>query len=180
MISLPNQQPLLSVGDLPLAPCEEEWLHLRIQDAALAAGRGDFWVARDIARGVMDYLERDYKGTVIALPALLDRVRALLHRLDCADVAAHLDASPPPLTLALPQLATDAGNGFELAFFSSLRHRLLAGQAHGIREVRLSGLRLCVQSLRGAAKWRKDCESLAREILDFIRQHQMAPSVIAP
>lgn len=180
MIALPQNQPLLSVGDLPLAPCEENWLHQRIQAAAQAAGRGDFWLARDISRGVMEYLERDYNGTVIALPALLDRVRALLNRLDCADVAAHLDATPPPVLFAMPELAEEAGNGFELAFFSSLRHRLQACAAHGVQEVRLSGLRPCVQFLRGTGKWRKDCEALANEILAFIRQHHLAPSLVTP
>lgn len=180
MISLPQRQPLLSIGDLPLSPCDGEWLQARIEEAAQAAGRGDFWLARDIACGIMLYLEKDFVGTVIALPNLLERVRMLLEKLDCADVAAHLDSSPPPMHFWLPQIAEEAGNGFELAFFSSLRARLEACTAHGVREVRLSGLRPCVQHLRGAAKWRKDCESLATEILYFIRQHHLAPSVEVP
>jgi hypothetical protein len=162
---------LLRVGDLPLAPCQEDWLQRRIEQAAQAAGRGEFWLASEIARGVMEYLERDYKGTVIALPALLDRVRALLARLDCADVAAHLDGTPPPATVSLAQLADEAGDGFELHFFARLRDRLVACAANGVREVHITGLRPCVQQLRRAAKWRKDCEALAREILAFIRHH---------
>ncbi len=180
MICLPQRQPLLRVGDLPLAPCQEDWLQARIGQAAQAAGRGDFWLAGEIARGVMEYLERDYQGTVIALPALLDRVRALLARLDCADVAAHLDATPPPATVSLAELADEAGDGFELHFFSRLRDRLVACAAHGVREVHLTGLRPCVQHLRRAATWRKDCEALAHEILAFIKLHAMDSHLDTP
>lgn len=180
MICLPNQQPMLRIGDLPPAPCEEEWLQQRIEEAAHAAGRGEFWVAADIARGVMDYLADHYQGSAIALPSLLERIRNLLAKIDCADVAEHLDGTPPPTHLSLPQLAAEAGNGFELHFFADLGRRLAACAAHGVREVRVSGIKSCVRHLRGAAKWRKDCEALEHEILAFIRSHRVAPSVVAP
>lgn len=177
MISLPGQQPLLRVGNLPMEPCDEEWIRHRIEEAARAAGRGDFWLAQDIARGMMEYLVRSYEGTAIPLGALLDRMRALLAKLDCADVAAHLDTTPPPPVLRLADFAREAGNGFELHFFAGLRRHLEACAAHGAREVKVRDLRPCVRQLRGAGKWRKDCEALAREILDFIASHQLAPTL---
>lgn len=180
MICLPQRHPLLRVGDLPLVQCNEDWLQQRIEQAAQAAGRGDFWLASEIARGVMEYLENSYKGTVISLPALLDRVRALLARLDCADVAEHLDGSPPPATVSLAQLADEAGDGYELHFFSRLRDRLQACAANGVREVHITGLRPCVRQLRRAAKWRKDCEALAREILAFIQHHSVDTLIDMP
>jgi hypothetical protein len=177
MISLPHAQPLLLVGDLPMEPCDEEWIRQRVEEAARAAGRGEFWLAGDIARGMMEYLTRNYQGTVIPLPALLDRLRALLAKLDCADVAAHLDPSPPPPVLRLAELAREAGNGFELHFFAGLRRHLEACAAHGARTVRVRDLRPCVRHLRGTGKWRKDCEALAREILAFISSHRISPTL---
>lgn len=160
-----------------MEPCDEEWIRVRIEEAARAAGRGEFWLAEDIARGLMEYLARHYQGTVIALPALLERMRALLAKLDCADVAAQIDATPPPPVLHLAELAREAGNGFELHFFAGLRRHLEACAAHGVREVKVRELRPCVRQLRGTGKWRKDCEALAREILAFIASHQLAPTL---
>ena len=177
MISLPHRQPLLSVGNLPMEPCDEEWIRQRIEEAARASGRGEFWLAEDIARGIMEYLSRNYQGTVIPLPALLERMKALLAKLDCADVAAHLDTTPPPPVLRLADFAREAGNGFELHFFAGLRRHLEACAAHGAREVKVRDLRPCVRHLRGTGKWRKDCEALAREILDFIASHRLSPTL---
>ena len=180
MICLPSQQPLLRIGDLPLAPCEEQWLQERIEQAAAAAGRGEFWLAADVARGVMDYLAGHHPGSTIDLAALLDRVRALLARIDCPDVAEYLDSSPPPQRLSLDDLAAEAGNGFELQFFAILRRFLESCARHGIREIRLSGIKSCVRSLRNARKWRPDCESLEQEIIAFVRHHRLNPSLVSP
>lgn len=162
---------MIRVGTLPLAPCEEAWLRHRLELAAVQAGRGDFWPMGDMARGVMEYLGLHYPGTAIDLPALIDKIQALLQRVGCGDIAGHLDTSPPPIPLTMPDLAVTAGNGFELIFFRILGQELKAMDEQGVREVALVGLRECVHLLRGTGKWRRDCAELEAEIRSFIRRH---------
>lgn len=175
MISLPQFTPMIRVGPLRLAPCEESWLRGRLETAAAEAGRGEFWPTADIARGVIEYLEQHYEGSAIDLTALIGKIRALLVRVGCADIAGLLDPSPPPVPVSLTDLAASAGNGFELFFFEMLRQELDLLADHGVRQVQLNGLHACVRLLRRAGKWRRDCAELADEIVAFVRWHEMTP-----
>jgi hypothetical protein len=171
VIAFPQFIPLVRVGGLPPAPCDEQWLRRCLDEAAVSAGRGEFWATGDIARGVLQYLETHCHGSVIDLPALIGKLRAVLECLGCGDIAGHLDAAPPPMPVPLAGLASDAGNGFELLFFEMLGRELVVLAGSGVREVRLEGLRDCVLQLRGGARWRRDCEQLACDIRAFVRGH---------
>jgi hypothetical protein len=170
---------MIRLGERVHTACEEDWLRDRIACAAEACGRGDFWMAGDVAHGLVDYLEHAYEGTAIDLPELIGKLKRLLEQIDCKDVAGHLDASPPPMPVELTGLATDAGNGFELFFFRLLDSHITSLAQVGVREVRLTGMRSCVRQLRGARRWRRDCDRLVDEILAFIRSKAMHPSLLS-
>jgi hypothetical protein len=75
----------------------------------------------------------------------------------------------PPVTVSLVRAAMEAGNGFELAFFETLRLELAELCAAGAEEIRFTGLRESTLILRGTSKWNKHCTSLLSEIEAFIR-----------
>jgi hypothetical protein len=62
----------------------------------------------------------------------------------------------------------EAGNGFELAFFETLRFELGDLRAAGAEEIHFIGLRESSMVLRGSAKWNKHCEALLAEIRAFL------------
>jgi hypothetical protein len=62
----------------------------------------------------------------------------------------------------------EAGNGFELAFFETLRVELGDLRAAGAEEIRFVGLRESSLILRGTGTWNKQCELLHSEIAAFL------------
>lgn len=175
MISLPDRIPLIHLAESVQVRCEVAWLRGRIERAAEASGMHGFWMAEDVARGVVDYLRDHHEGTIIPLEALMAKLRALLRRIDFPEVAGHLDLSPPPVPVELAQLADLAGPGYELVFFQLLDSRLNLLLGAGAREVRVHGLRACVRQLRGASRWRRDCRHLESEILGHIKARKLVP-----
>jgi hypothetical protein len=69
----------------------------------------------------------------------------------------------------------EAGNGFELAFFESLRMELSDLRASGAEEIRFTGLRESALILRGTSKWNKHCQILLSEIEAFLRTWDRDP-----
>ena len=92
----------------------------------------------------------------------------MLVRIGCETIADKLQPLAPPVTLSLPRFAKDAGNGFELAFFGTLREELADLRAAGAEEIRFTGLRKCAQLLRGTDKWDNHCDVLLLEIRTFL------------
>jgi hypothetical protein len=82
------------------------------------------------------------------------------------------------VTISLVRAAMDAGNGFELAFFETLRTELSALRTAGAEEIRFTGLRESAMILRGAAKWNKNCGCLLLEIEAFLRDWERDPCAL--
>jgi hypothetical protein len=76
----------------------------------------------------------------------------------------------------LCRLAFESGHGRELVFFPRLRAELQRHLQESRRMVRFRGLRGCVKHLAGARRWSPRCETLEREIVDFLRQCLSAAS----
>lgn len=69
----------------------------------------------------------------------------------------------------LRQLASDSGKGFELLFFSQLRHELRSQLRRSPRMIRFKGLRGCVKQLAGARRWNGRCQQLNDQIVGYLR-----------
>ena len=85
------------------------------------------------------------------------------------DIAAELQVGPPPLRISLAEIAQQAGDGFELAFFRLLRERLAETCVTGSHQVQCYGLRQGVKILQRARRWGARCQRLAEEIAEFLR-----------
>ena len=92
----------------------------------------------------------------------------MLVKIGCERIAEKLEPLAPPVTVSLVRAAMEAGNGFELAFFETLRAELSDLRAAGAEEIRFTGLRESTLILRGTAKWNKHCDSLLSEIEAFL------------
>lgn len=168
MIALLSQRPALQIGRHQVFDYDTVWLDAAIQRAATAAGCGEFPFIREIRQGVEQYLESKCTLKLLPLTDLFERMRRMLDKIGCDKIAEKLEPLAPPLTVSLVNTAQEAGSGFELAFFNSLRRELLELRDLGAEEVRFTGLRECVDILRGTDRWDKRSDALFQEIRAFL------------
>lgn len=168
MISYIANRPALRIGTRQVIDYDTMWLDDALRRAARAADCGEFPFATDIRTGVEKYLETKCSLKMLDLGDLFDRVRRMLEQIGCGHIAEKLRPLAPPIEFSLVHAATEAGNGFELAFFESLRAELTTLRDAGAEEIRFTGLKESSQILKGAAKWNRDCEKLHDEIAAFL------------
>ncbi|TAG10116.1 MAG: hypothetical protein EAZ42_04820 [Verrucomicrobia bacterium] len=168
MISLIGNRPALQIGHHQVIEYDVAWLDVPLQRAASDAGLEDFPFVSDIRQGIAEYLEKRCSLQMLPLASLYERIRKMLIQIGYEAIAQHLRQIPPPITISLVRPAMEAGNGFELAFFTNLRAELEALKAAGAEELRFIGINESAQILRGSNKWNSQCEKLAGEIELFI------------
>lgn len=169
MISLIGNRPALQVGRHQVIDYDTAWLQDALKRAAEAANQEDFPFLDDIHNGVVEYLETKCPLKLLELESLFERVRRMLVMVGCEGIADKLEPQAPPVTVSLVEAARRAGNGFELAFFESLRAELLELKQAGVRDIHFTGLRESSLILRGCEKWNKRCEALLEEIETFLQ-----------
>lgn len=169
MISLIGNRPALQIGRHQVIDYDTAWLTDALRRAAQAAEREDFPFIEDIRSGIVQYLENRCPLRLLPLTDLFERVRRMLMTIGCETIADKLEPLAPPLTVSLLPAAKDAGNGFELAFFESVRSEIEELRKMGAEEVRFTDLKESAQVIRGAEKWDKHCAQLEEEILGFLR-----------
>ncbi len=169
MISLIGNRPALQIGRYQVIDYGTAWLDDALHRAARAAEHEDFPFVADIRSGIVQYLETKCPLKLLHLEDLFDRMRRMLIQIGCERIAEKLEPLAPPLTVSLVHTAMEAGNGFELAFFETLRVELSSLRQAGAEEIRFVGLKECAQILRGAAKWNHHCQCLLSEIEAFLR-----------
>ena len=168
MISLIGNRPALQIGRYQVIDYDTAWLDVALLRAAQAAHHEDFPFVADIRGGIIKYLETRCPLKLLHLEELYDRIRRMLVKIGCERIAEHLQQLAPPVTVCLVRAAMEAGNGFELAFFATLRTELNELRAAGAEEIHFSGSRESSLILRGTTKWNKHCETLLAEIRAFL------------
>ena len=168
MISLIGNRPALQIGRYQVLEYDTAWLDDALNRAARAADCDDFPFVEDIRSGIVKYLETKCPLKLLHLDDLYDRMRRMLVKIGCERIADKLEPVAPPVTVSLVRAAMEAGNGFELAFFESLRGELSDLRQAGAEEIRFTGLRESAMILRGTDKWNRQCEGLHREIEAFL------------
>ncbi|MFT3991414.1 MAG: hypothetical protein QM680_08380 [Luteolibacter sp.] len=171
MISLIGNRPALQIGRYQVIDYDTAWLDDAIRRAAAAADFEDFPFVTDIRSGIVEYLETRCPLKLLHLNDLFDRMRKMLVKIGCEQIAEKLQPLAPPITVSLVHAAMQAGNGFELAFFSALHRELSELRAAGAEKIHFTGIREASQILRGAEKWNKHCERLQQEIEAFLAPH---------
>lgn len=168
MIAFIANRPAIQIGSYQVLDYDTAWLEDALRRAARAADHEDFPLVGEIRMGVELYLENKCSLGLLHLEDLFERVRQMLVKIGCENIAAKLEPLAPPVTVSLISAATAAGNGFELAFFESLRAEIAALRDAGAEKVHFTGLRESTLILRGKDKWNQQCEMLLEEIRSFL------------
>lgn len=168
MISFVGNRPAIQIGPYQVLDYDTVWLEDAILRAAKAADLEDFPLVAEIRNGVELYLENKCPLRLLHLEDLFERMRKMLIKIGCVQIAEKLEPLAPPFSVSLVSAARAAGNGFELAFFETLRVELAELRDAGAEKVHFTGLRECALILRGKTKWNKQCEALLAEIKGFL------------
>ncbi len=168
MISFIGNRPALQIGSYQVLEYDTIWLEDALRRAAKAADREDFPLIPEIRNGVELYLENKCPLRLLQLEDLFERMRKMLRKIGCEGIAEKLQPLAPPVTISLIHAAMAAGNGFELAFFETLRLELSILREAGAEEIHFTGLRESTMILRGSGKWNRKCDSLLTEIETFL------------
>jgi len=169
VISLIGNRPALQIGRHQVIEYDTSWLDDALRRAAREAEIEDFPFVGDIRSGIEQYLETKCPLKLLSLEDLFERMRKMLVRIGCGHIAEKLRPLAPPVTVSLVHTAMSVGNGFELAFFESLRIELAELRAAGAEEIRFTGLRESSLILRGSTKWNRHCQILLEEIEGFLK-----------
>lgn len=169
MISFIGNRPALQIGPYQVIDYDTVWLEDALRRAARAADHEDFPLVEEIRNGIELYLEYKCALRLLRLEELFDRMRKMLVKIGCERIAEKLEPLAPPLTVSLIGAANAAGNGFELAFFETIRAELALLHRAGAEVIRFTGLRESTLILRGEEKWSKRCETLLAEIEAFLK-----------
>jgi hypothetical protein len=172
LISFIGNRPALQIGPYQVLDYDTVWLEDALRRAARAADHADFPLVAEIRNGVELYLENQCPLRMLHLEDLFERMRKMLVKIGCAGIAEKLEPLAPPLTVSLVSAANSAGNGFELAFFETIRSELALLRGAGVEDIRFTGLRESAMILRGESKWTRQCEVLLAEISAFLSSAQ--------
>jgi len=169
MIALRDSLPLVRFNDGRIMNFERGWLSSALVRAAQTAGYKKWWLADHVTESVASYLKQDFDENVVTICRLEKAVQSVLQVIGYADVARFFQTMPPPARISLAEIASEAGHGYEIAFFEILRKRLREAIAPPTVQIELSDLHLCVKMLRSAKNWSSECTALLGEIVIFVR-----------
>lgn len=178
MICFIQKRPALQIGRYQVIDYDTAWLSDALKRAALAADREDFPFVEDIRSGIENYLESRCPLSLLPIDELYLRMRKMLTRIGCEQIAEKLQPLAPPVTVSLIRAASEAGSGFELGFFSQLDGELRELRAAGVEHMTFTGLRQSALLLRGNPGWNTACDLLLGEIHDFLANHGVPAEAI--
>jgi hypothetical protein len=168
VISFIGNRPAIQIGTHQVFDYDTAWLEDALHRAARAADHEDFPLVAEIRNGVELYLENQCSLRLLQLGDLFERMRKMLVKIGCERIAEKLEPLAPPLTVSLIEAARSAGNGFELAFFETIRAELSQLREAGAEDIRFTDLRESAMILRGKSKWNRQCDALLAEITAFL------------
>lgn len=160
-----HRRPLLQRGQCIAADYGEEWVEQVLREAAKEAGVS-LPYAREVAEGIVQYLDEWCRMPTLPLEYFFARVRNLLREIGLPRVADHLHVQTPPVDIELDTLAGE--EPLPLFFYTKLRERMEDLRRRGLNVYHFSGAHRC--SLVLGAR-RRSCPTqrrALRELQQFI------------
>jgi hypothetical protein len=176
MIALPSRLPLLQIGDFCLTDYDAPWLAESIRHSAAQNGQQDWWIADDIARGVISFLRHRYSSTVITVEQLSQKVAEVLSRIGFPEVAEHLHIGVPRVSLDLMDVMREAER-LEMLFFQLLEARLASLRATGVQHICVASLAETAKLMSGNKHWCAAAAQSREEIV--VRIRHMLPQKVS-
>jgi hypothetical protein len=122
------------------------------------------------AQAVLHYFKTDLGRSQVSVGEFAQTLATVLKGLGLSTEGESERPTPEPAAEAdLRRLACEAGESFELGFFSRLRTELHQTLVRSPRVVRFRGLRACVKQLTGAGRWSPRCQRMNDHIVDYLR-----------
>lgn len=168
MIALLDGMPMVQLPDGRSVLYDKTWIVAALRSSAERCGQRNWWLAEHIAESVTLYLKRDFEANAVGIPGLREAVHEVLGTLGFPEIAEAFHLPEPPVHLSLTDLAREAGEGYELAFFGLLGDRLQRVAGSHAARLEIHDLSGCVRLM---GKRRKSVQILREEIVDFIRQY---------
>lgn len=169
MIALRDSLPLIVLPGRRVMAFERDWLTRALSIAAMRAGHADWWLAAHVSESVHEWLKSLRDRNTMPVASFTRAVREALKVIGYAEIGESFENAAPYSRISLVELAQQAGNGFELAFFSALDARLGEVFAAGGSYCELHGMEPCVKFLRRSRHWSSGCDTLRGEIVTFAR-----------
>jgi hypothetical protein len=171
MIAFRDALPLIVLRNRRAMAFDREWLARVLALAARRAGQGDWPLAPHVAESVHAWLATLTDRTTMPVATFTRAVSEALKAIGCAEIGACFEDASPFARISLVEIAQQAGNGFELAFFAVLDARLREVFRAGGSYCELHSLEPCVKLLRQRRHWSSSCDDLRAEIVTFARGH---------
>ena len=171
MIAFRDAIPLIVLRNRRAIAFDREWLARVLALAAHHAGHPDWSLAPHVAESVHAWMVTLTDRTTMPAASFTRAVREALKAIGFAEIGACFEASSPFARISLVEIAQQAGNGFELAFFSALDSRLREVFQAGGSYCELHSLEHCVKVLRQRRRWSSRCDVLRAEIVTFARDY---------
>jgi hypothetical protein len=176
MVAFKEEFPYLRCDSGQLFEFDRDWLHEAITRAADEAGYPRWWLTDHVTESIAFYLRLRTDESVVAFSQLSQTVRYVLKVIGYKEIIPHFTPSPPPITIALIDIAKEAGTAYELAFFDLLEKRIDSLLDTGVEHLRLCSLHSCVKQLAGVKVWTRSCDFVRSEIVCFVRNKLMIAS----
>jgi hypothetical protein len=169
VIAYRDNLPLIEMSSGECVAFESDWLARAIAVAAQRAGYPNWWLAGHVAESVTSWLEHHANRSVVGLDELMEALQDALQVIGYAEVGEQLECAKPFMRISLVDLAQQAGNGYELAFYPALAKKLEEILKEGAGYYELRGLEACVKMLCKTRAWSRQCSALRADIVSFAR-----------
>ncbi len=175
MICIAGNMPIIQVGNYQVSDYDTYWIRRAIQNAADSANQSQFLFIDDVYDGIVYYLENKCPLRLLKLEALFERIHHTLKRIGFETIANALKVESPPVTISLERAATEAGNGYELAFYQILKNEMARLKNFGAEEVFFSHIRESILILLQDNTWSSTCDQLEKDILLWFKKAGTQP-----
>ena len=148
-------------------PCSAEWVTLELMgDSAEIV---DPALIENASAAVLHYFKHELNQYFVSVAEFARALETVLRSLGLK-VSSSKSSEPQVAESDLRVLTHDAGKGFELFFFPTLREEMKRNLRHTPQVIRLRGLRGCVKQLSGSVRWNRRCEKLNDQIVEYLRE----------
>jgi hypothetical protein len=177
MICLAGNLPALQIGRQQVVGYKTDWIEESLNRAAAACGRTDCPFLNDIQNGILHFLEKRCSLKILPIGDLYERMRGMLRKIGCPEIADHLVPLAPPVAVSLIGPARKAGIGFELVFFQLLKDEIELLQDSGAESIRFCDIDESVKLLWSSDTTDELRRQLKTEITTFLESyHRQIPA----